>query len=167
MAKLVLTFENGRQAIKAIGDLAAGWQRDKNTHAFYGLGFLDFTGDIRVQVVLQVHARPNYIGEFVNQFPRILEAHGGDESLRYDLGDGNLEICADLRSNLVWLSGAKKPGLNWRPDAPLATIGPVRFYQTFLVSFTMPRAAGPGVTWEHDLLPFLSGGQFESNRRHH
>jgi hypothetical protein len=167
MAGIVLTFENGRSAIRAIGDLAAGWQRDKNTHAFYGLGFLDFAGDIRVQVVLQVHARPNVVGALVTKFPREVEAHGGDESLRYDLRDGKLEILVDLRSNLVWLSGAKKPGVNWRPDTPLVSFGPIRFYATFLVSFTMPRPAGPGVTWEHDLLPFLPGGQFESNRRRH
>ena len=95
MAGIVLTLENGRNAIRAVGDLAAGWQRDKNTHAFYGLGFLDFAGDIRVQVALQVHARPNAVGAFVTKFPRELEAHGGDESLRYDLRDGKLEILVD------------------------------------------------------------------------
>ena len=110
MAGIVLTFENGRQAIKAIGDLSAGWQRDKSTHAFYGLGYLDFAGDIRVQVVLQVHARPNVVGGLVRKFPRDLEAHGGDESLRYDLRDGKLEILVDLRSNLVLLATQRNPG---------------------------------------------------------
>jgi len=54
-----------------------------------------------------------------------------------------------------------------RTPVSLIPVRPIRFYATFLVVFTMPRPAGPGVTWEHDLLPFLSGGQFESNRRRH
>lgn len=166
MAGLVLTFENDRTSIKAIGDLAAGWQRDKNTHAFYGLGFLDFAGDMQVRVSLQVHARPNHLGTFVKEFPDGLETHGGDESLRYDLRHGVLEVFVRLLPNLVWLAGAKKPGVNWRPDTPIAKLGPVSFFLTFLVSFKRPRPSLARVTWEHDLLPGFSN-QFESNRQKH
>ena len=78
-----------------------------------------------------------------------------------------MEVVADVSKNIIWLDGVKKPGVNWRPDPPIATLGPWRFYLKLLIVFTVPGPVTSKVTWEKDLLPFLSGGQFESNRRRH
>ncbi len=166
MAGLVLTFENDSHAIKAVGDITGGWQRSRTGHGFYGLGFLDFSGDVRMQVTLQVHARPNKLATFVTRFPRALNATHGIESLCYKVENGVIVVFAKFGENITWLENARKLGINWRPDVPVAKVGPISFYMTFLVVFTLPGSPGPGVTWEHDLLPFLSG-QFESNRRRH
>ena len=100
-------------------------------------------------------------------FPKNLNSKGGTDSLYYDLNGSRLEVYADISKNIIWLDGAKKPGVNWRPDTPIATLGPWRFYMKLLIVFTAPSPVTSKVIWEKDLLPFLSGGQFESNRRRH
>jgi hypothetical protein len=114
MAGLVLTFENNAHAIKAVGDLSSGWQPYQDGHGFFGLARMDFAGDILRRVTLQVHARPNRYATFVKEFPRVLVAAGGTESLCYKLEGGVIAVFADLGKNITWLDGARKLGINWR-----------------------------------------------------
>jgi hypothetical protein len=138
MAGLVLTFEKQARAIKAVGDLASGWQSYKDGYGFFGLGFMDFAGDVRVRVTVQVYTRPNRIAQVMTAFPKNLNSRGGTDSLYYDLNGSRLEVFADISKNTIWLDGAKKPGVNWRPDTPIATLGPWRFYLKLLIVFTAP-----------------------------
>jgi len=69
MACLVLTFEKQARAIKAVGDLASGWQSYQHGYGFFGLGVINFTGDVRVKVTVQVYVRPNRIAQFMKAFP--------------------------------------------------------------------------------------------------
>jgi hypothetical protein len=165
MGSLVLTFEGN--GIKVVADAAKGWQSCKDGFGFFGLGFLDCKGDIKAQVSLQVRARPNDRAFLAPSFPSGLSGRGASgNSLRYELSGAVLEVFVGLGEHVGWLDGAKKPGIKWRPDTPIAVSGLVRFYMALIISLTPrgPKAAKD--TWENDLLPFLSG-QFESNRRRH
>jgi hypothetical protein len=89
MASLLLTLENG--GIKAVGDVVSGWQSHKNGFGFFGLGFLDWLVDTRLQVTLQVYARPNRNAHLARAFPSTLKAKHGSQSLYYDLSSPRLE----------------------------------------------------------------------------
>lgn len=168
MAKLSLIYANPEKtAIRAAGDIVAGWQSARDGYGFFGLGFLPFPGDVKVQVSLQVRARPNRHAHLAKNFPTNFDCKGGTDSLNWRLCGSTLELFADFREHVHWLDGAGKPGLNWRPDEPIATSGLIRYYLSLVVSFTFPSHSNAKVEWENDLLPFFSGGQFESNRRRH
>lgn len=165
MASLILTFEG--KGIRAVADVAEGWQSCKDGFGFFGLGFLDCVGDIKAQVSLQVRVRPNDRAFLAPSFPPNLSGKGArGDSLRYELNGHMLDVFAGLGANVGWLDGAKKPGIKWLPDTPIAVGVLVRFYMALIISPTPRGGRVAKDTWEHDLLPFLSG-HFESNRRRH
>jgi hypothetical protein len=171
VAELVLTLENQIRVIKAVADLATGWQRGEKGFMFSGAGQMDFHGDRRLRV--QVQVRPNAKARSLAVFPQNLEGGHGNDLLSYRLSGTRLEVFANLEENLkdphgnlVILRESKKPGFYWQAADPIKE-GSACFYVSLLVVFTLPSPPTAKVTWEHDLLPFLSGGQFESNRRGH
>ncbi len=134
---------------------------------------MDFRGDRRLDVNLQVHP-PNRVGRELKQFPfEILPQQHSDGSIRYELNKAVLTVCADLEQNLKGQNGdlailyaSGKPGFHCQFGKPLK-YEKIKFYVSLLVVLNGPFPPSAGVTWEHDLLPFLPGGQLESSRRKH
>jgi hypothetical protein len=165
MAPLSLSFVDQNSCIRAVGDVPTGWQECKDGYGFFGLGYLEFRGGWRIRVALQVRARPNHQAYLAKVFPENLKAKHAGDHIYYQLEGRKLEAVASMGPNIKWLEGAGKPGINWRPDTPILTGTAVRFYVTLLAVFTAHYASSARVSWEHDLLPFFSGGRVESNRR--
>ncbi len=166
MAQLQVTLECGATAIRVVGEVVKGWQSAKDGYGFFGMHRMGFAGDRVLQVILQVRARPNRYAALAKVFPETLNTSGGSDSLNYKLNGSRLEVYADMNQHIEVLERANKLGIKWL-DVFVGHHGIVRFYLMLLVSFTVPNASGGRVTWEHGVLPFLPGGQFESNRRRH
>jgi len=166
MAELQLSFERNGTALRIIGDIVKGWQSAKDGFGFFGLNQIDFSGGGLVRVILQVRARPNRFAFLAKEFPDNLSTRTGNESLNAKVEGARLEVFVDLEEHVDVLEGANKLGVKWL-DVPVGKAGPVTFYLMLVVSFTFRNPSRARVTWEHDLLPFLPGGQFESNRRQH
>jgi len=161
MAKLILTLENGQKALKIVGDIVWGWQKG----GFRGRGSIDYINDTQLTVHLDA-LPPNRLAHLVTTFPKNVEPQRhGDDSLYYSLSASRLEVIADLVKNLTTLAGGK-PGVFWQPAQPISTdIAKLWLRLTaYIQSRVHPNSR---VTWEYDLLPFLSGGQFESKRSRH
>jgi hypothetical protein len=167
MASIEISLSKDPTAITVVANLAEGWGQWQYGYGFFGRGFLD-RGGWRLAVDVQVRARPNRRAHLARTFPANLRAFEGNEALYYKLSGPTLEIHAELEPNLVTLHGASKPGINWRPDNPIKMGGHVGLYVTLLVVFNSSEGIPPRRDIiERDLLPFLSGGQSESNRRRH
>jgi len=161
-----VTLERGGTSIRIVGDIVKGWQSAKDGYGFFGMNRMDFTGDRVLRVILQVRARPNRFAALAKVFPNTFNTSGGSESLNYRLNGSRLEVYAEMARHIEILEGANKLGIKWR-DELVAYSGMVRFYLFLVVSFTVPHTSNSNVTWEYDVLPFLPGGQVESNRRRH
>ena len=100
-------------------------------------------------------------------FPVEIEAKGSGQTLAYRIGRGilRLAVSAPLASS-VCLPHARKPGV-YEHLPSIARYGGFRLTLQVWVSFTRARHTRDLTVREWDLLPFLSGGQFESSRRRH
>ncbi len=161
MASLDVTLENGQKALKIVGDIVLGWQNG----GFRGRSSIDYVNDTQLKVNLDV-LPPNRLARLVTAFPKNVEPQRhGDDSLYYILSDSRLQVLADLVKHCTTLAGGKL-GVFWEASQPISTdIAKLWLRLTVYVqSRSHPKSK---VTWEHDLLPFLSGGQFESKRSRH
>ena len=165
MPRINLSYQEGGQAIKAVGDVLRGWQEWEKGFGYFGRGFLEFRGGWKVTVDLQVRARPNYLANIAKEFPRNLSAHFGDSKLYYSLDDYKLICYCNLASHLRLLENCRKPGVYWAPDNPIPWNRSVSFYVTLSIVFNQMWHSFNEDVVERDLLPFLAGGQVESNRR--
>jgi hypothetical protein len=161
MASLDLTLESGQKALKIIADIFLGWKNG----GFRGRASMDYINDTQIKVNLDV-LPPNRLAHLVTVFPKNVAPQGyGDESLHYILSGSRLEVLADLFKERTTLAGGK-PGVFWEAPQPISTdIAKLWLRLTlYIQSRSHPKST---VTWEHDLLPFLPGGQFESKRSRH
>jgi hypothetical protein len=159
VASLKVTLENNQTAVKAIGNIGWDWQN----------GGFRVRGQIDYVTLLKVHVDvlpPNKLIRFFTKFPKEVEIqrHGND-SLYCDLNPPRLEVVADLIKHRTILDRGKA-GVYWRPNQPISTY--IANLWLTLTIYIQPRyQTQREVTWEHDLLPFLPGGQFESKRSRH
>lgn len=161
MATLIVTLENGKKEVRIVGDIFSGWQKS----AFRGRGSIDYVNDTQLKVNLDV-LPPNRLAHLVTAFPRIVEQQRhGDDSLYYFLSAPRLEVSADLIKHRTTLGGGK-PGVFWEAEKPISTTV-VKLWLRLTVYIQPLSHPKSKVTWEHDLLPFLPGGQFESKKSRH
>jgi hypothetical protein len=161
MASLDLTLESGQKVVKIIGDIFLGWKNG----GFRGRGSMDYINDTQIKVNLDV-LPPNRFAHLITDFPKnVVPQEHGDESLNYSLRDSRLEVLADLFKERTTLAGGK-PGVFWKPLQPISTDIAKLWLKLTLYIQSRPHPKSK-VTWEHDLLPFLPGGQFESKRSRH
>jgi hypothetical protein len=109
---------------------------------------------------------PNRLANLLTAFPGSVgfQKHG-DDSLCYTLESPKLEVVADLIQHRTNLAGGN-PGVFWEAAEPIATdLAKLWLRLTVYIQERSQRKSM--VTWEHDLLPFLPGGQFESKRSRH
>jgi hypothetical protein len=169
MANLDVSLEDGQKAVKIVGDIASGWQKS----GFRGRGSIDYVNDTQLKVNLDV-LPPNRLAHLVTAFPKNVELQRhGDDSLYYMLSDSQLQVLADLVKHRTILAGGKV-GVFWEALQPISTdIAKLWLRLTiYIQSRSHPTSQSRShptskVTWENDLLPFLSGGQFESKRSRH
>jgi len=161
MATLILTLENNQTAIKMIGNIGCDWQKG----GFRGRGQIDYVNDTLLKVHLDV-LPPNRLIHYFANFPKsVVPQRHGDDSLYYSLNAPKLEVLADIVEHRTVLERGK-PGVFWEPALPISTaIANLWLRLTIYIQSRYPTQSR--VTWEHDLLPFLPGGQFESKRSRH
>jgi hypothetical protein len=167
MPRINLTYQEGGQAIRAIGDVFRGWQEWEKGFGYFGRGFLELRGGWRLTIDLQVRARPNERANIAKDFPRGLSAYHGSPSRYYSLEDFKLIGYCNLASHLGWLENSAKPGIYWAPETPIFWNGLVSFYVVLSIVFNQLWYSFNRDVVEKDLLPFFAGGQTESNRRRH
>lgn len=156
MASLILTLENGQRTLKIIGDCVSGWGKK----GFLGRGSLDYVNDTRLVVLLDVFP-PKRLAHLVTVFPKDIQPErGGYETLYYRLSCPQIEVFADLEKNMGTLTNSGKPGF-------VSELIPISKLWLKLTVHIQSYQREAKVTWEHDVLPFLPGGQFESKRSRH
>lgn len=161
MASLRPTFENRQRALKIIGDVVAGWQKS----GFRGRGSLDFVNNTRLIILLDI-LPPRRLATSATVFPKeIQEQRWGDDTRYYHLRPPTIEVFADLEKYMEVLPISPKPGFVWEPPTPISN-GTIKLWLK-LTAYIEAHQRESRVTWEHDVLPFLAGGQFESKRSRH
>jgi hypothetical protein len=132
---------------------------------FRGRSSIDYVNDTQLKVNLDV-LPSNRLAHLGTAFPKnVAPQKHGDESLYYILSNSRLQVLADLVKHRTTLAGGK-PGVFWQASQPISTdVAKLWLRLTvYIQSRSHPKST---VTWEYDLLPFLSGGQFESKRSRH
>jgi hypothetical protein len=161
VATLNLTLENRQTTVKIVGDIAWGWQNG----GFRGRGQIDYVNDTLLKVHLDVFP-PNQVAHLFAKFPeKVAPQKYGDDSQRYIVSPPRLEVLADLVKHRTILDRGK-PGVFWQPDQPIST-ATANLWLRLTIYIQARYQTLSKVTWEHDLLPFLPGGQFESKRSRH
>ena len=161
MASLILTLENEKRSVKVIGDLLAGWQSSPSGYGFRGRSSMDYVGDTRLVVNLDVKP-PNRMSHAVIKLPPCnTTPRSGESSRYYELKGTKLEVTVDIEKHREILYTSQKPGVHWQ-SGPIKC-GLIDLWLNLLI-YVQPRHAKAKIIWEHDVLPFLPGGRPESNR---
>lgn len=188
-------FEKG-EILFAEADIVHGWRvfkKGKGNPGFCEQAYLDVSGNCKVRIQAMLDARQSKLPRGIPMsafmedgpskdeisipakenedlkidFPTKIEASGSGRTLAFRIASGmlRLAVSAPLASSET-LPNARKPGV-YEHLPNIARYGGFRLTLQVWVSFTTAPFRKNLTTREWDLLPFLSGGQFESNRRRH
>jgi len=78
--------------LRSIGQVADGWVPWKNGFAFFGRGAIDYRGDRKISVDVDIKARPNSRASTVKEFPPDLEASDTSRFSLFGIKHGKLTI---------------------------------------------------------------------------
>ena len=174
MSYIDTTFERGGQVVKTLAKVYGGWDSTKKGGCqFYDQQLIDFRADIRLRVkvwmgwmqILDLES-PDQVYDDSPEFPLDLIAQFNDGQLAASIANGRVSIAVTLSANLPWIfTSNKKWAVDWGPKTIAQHRG--QAYQLrHMIVFNLP-APRIGNSWERDLLPFLSGGLVERNRKKH
>jgi hypothetical protein len=173
MANLNLTLENQAKTLRATIDLTSELRPRERGDGFYlsATGSIELKGDRRLHATVQV--RPNRAARVIRSLPTGMLARSDEGPLSYKVENDRLDIWADLQRTLfdgqgrpAVLCPSGKHGFNYSFTGPVKE-GRMSFYVSLLVYFSNWSPSLAKTSREYDLLPFLAGGQWESNRRKH
>ena len=188
---LDVTFEQSGSVVRTNAEVSAGW-REKPTGGYFYLArqALDFRHDLKLEVEARVNAsakkapgrsfgdiKPEDFLERVEaqadesrprkvppDFPLEFRSDFGSDPLTGSIGRGRLTVRTRLCEELPWKDEKGKPVMVWQLQ--MGEWCGVVYKLMFKIMFNRPQTPrGDYRAW--DLLPFLPGGQFESDRRKH
>jgi hypothetical protein len=160
MSYVDVTFERGGTLVKTIARVSAGWDGSK-PNQFYDQQFIDFRGDVTMRVAVWMSA-----SNALRIFPLELCANYHAGVIKASLAQGRLSLSVPLQPDLPWIQTSNgKAAVDWQPGQ-IAVHGNIGFQLRHMIVFNLPNAKR-GDYKEWDLLPFLSGGLIERNRRQH
>jgi hypothetical protein len=160
MSYVDVTFERGGTLVKTIARVSAGWDGSK-PNQFYDQQIIDFRGDIKIRVAVWMSASRK-----LRTFPLGLSANYDAGVIKALITQGRLSLSVPLQPDLPWIQTSNgKAAVDWQPGQ-IAVDGNIGLQLRHMIVFNLPNAK-KGDHKEWDLLPFLSGGLIERNRRRH
>ena len=121
MGDLNAAFLEHGESLDIKADVQSGWSLQKNTFGFRKQELLDYAGNLRLRVILEIMARPNWLGRSEKTFAQDVYDNGGSDILPWELRGPEVRIYVNLLKNLRWLERAKNPGIFW--DSGLISTG--------------------------------------------
>src|SRR4029077_6928897 len=114
MSELTTTFtDHDGIYLKAIGGAAAGWGPGRNGIGNFGRANVDYRGDRRIKVELNLLARPNAHAQYARDFPGDLEAIGETRFAHFLFGNAKELIMSPIEWMLDQLPPQPNQALNF------------------------------------------------------
>lgn len=162
-----VTYSPNRETLILKADLQQGWRKLEKTYGFFRTMSVWYNGDLRVRTQLSALAQPGTFHESAAQFPDITLERDNKQA-NFTIENMVLEVRIALNAEQPWrLMMGKRPGLFF--DHRGVGIGQTYYWldlRAWVIFHPPSRAPIPDVrVWCQRL--FVSGGQSESNRRHH
>jgi len=160
-------YSDRGDALVLKADLDLGWDRSPKKHGFWGNAKIDFRGDSTIRAQLRITPSPIIVRGEVPEFPLGKLDWDSSEFIHYSLRDRVLEMKVALVKEQCWkMMTTGRPGLHIRETPFLDIDATLQFNLEALVVFYSPRVPVRDVKeWGQKM--FVSGGQFESDRRRH
>jgi hypothetical protein len=157
MSFIDVTFERDATVLKTVAKISAGWESKK----FYGHQLVDYKYDIKLSVKVWITASRR-----IKDFPTDLAGKHEEDLIRSELANSRLTVYVPLEKELRWTkTDTGKPQVDWH-YVQLTSDSNQSFHVQHMIVFNPPQIK-KGDYWDWKLLPFLSGGLLESNRRRH
>jgi hypothetical protein len=174
MSYIDTTFERGGDVVKTVAKIYGGWDETKKSgFQFYDQQYVDYKGDIKLRVAVWMcgawapsRSDQNEKFDYFKVFPLDFTARFTDGKFQVSIANGRLSIVLPLRRDLPWIVTSNgKPAVDWELQ-PVAQYRNAVYLLRHMIVFNL-HSPKRGDSKEWDLLPFLPGGLFESNRRRH
>ncbi len=166
MSNYDVFYSHQGTAIVLRGDLGKGWRKLKNRWGFDSALPIPFRHDWSIRAHLRVTAHGE-LAESVPEFPDF-PLESSDQFLTYSLRNRILEITIPLNKDQPWRTMSNgRPGLVVEQRPFLKVDKRLHFSFSALIVFHEPFPAPIPDVKEWGQKMFVSGGQFESNRRRH
>ena len=156
MGAIDCSFPNDNKILKVRANIGAAWNPWQWGYGFFGREDLDYVGDMRLRVSVNLVAKPSHLSHMAEEFPADLFAEDGTETLRYVLKRSILNIHVDLSRELTTLQNSRKPGVYWVPSF-IEFEPPIYYRLQMLLVFSSPPGRRPGDIREWGF-PFPSAG---------
>jgi hypothetical protein len=163
MSLFISILRHDNLILKATADVAAGWRQNERSNGFFGRGSLDYPGNRRVEITLNVRVRPFGNPQHFPKFPEDILLSG---DLERD-GDAGLGVYAvkNGKAGLLIAVGALAAELEKSEDQPVhfdnvilrRGSGPVhiRMVASVVVRSAPPEPIGDIPEWDTQ---FFQGG---------
>ena len=160
-------YSDHGDALVLKADLDRGWSTSPRRYGFRDNAKIDFRGDSAIRAQLRITPSPITVKGKVPEFPSIVREWDSSQFVNYSLRDRVLEMKVALVKEQYWkMMTSGRPGLYIR-EIPFVDIdSSLQFNLEALIVFHSPRVPVRDVKeWGQRM--FVSGGQFESDRRRH
>jgi hypothetical protein len=163
-------YANGRTTVVMEADLDRGWKRLEKTYGFFSQTRVPYKGDLTLRTQLVVQFQPASFEGLAHEFLdlQIGANEYGDEKLNYQLANKQLIVSVALHPDMPWRKTPQGRPEIFVEQLPFLSLDAPHWYdlRAWIVVHESPRRPIPDLrewTQKH----FVSGGQFESNRRKH
>ena len=168
MAELDLTYDRhkGARMLKAGAKVSQGWQAWKNGYGFFGRGFIDHPGDLRICVDMRILARfPAQLSQQASSFPDTLTFQGDFDFGFFGIRSGKTAAVLYLEHCLAATEGRKKRYLS-SSRISIGESSGIDYEAEVALTVISAREKPPAVSWQRSESRVYSTG-FERNRSRH